>query len=92
MAKVIIAAIMNSHTNKNNTVVDDSTVVESIDEMNTFISDNQDETYKISFEFYLTTNPSVNYNSTEVEKYDATYDSERISYQTALLVLGNKDL
>lgn len=92
MSKVIVAAILENFSTETDFVIDDTTVVESIDELNTYIRDNRDETMGIVFEFYFTTDKKVNYNSGIVAQMDAMVDSVQITYQTALLVLCNKGM
>lgn len=92
MAKVIIAAIINSFSTDNDYIIDDTTLVESIDEMNTFIRDNRDDTLNITFDFFFTSNPELNYHSTIGEQMDGIEQGVEIAYTTALLVLHNKGL
>lgn len=92
MAKVIIAAIINSFTQDDDYIIDDATVIESLDEMNTFIRDNRDDTFNITFDFFFTVDPDIKYGSTLSEQIDGMNNGNQITYQTALLVLGNKDL
>lgn len=92
MSKVIIAAILENFSTETDFVIDDTTVVESIDEMNTYIRDNRDETMGVVFEFYFTTNSDIHYGSGIVAQMDAMVDATQVSYQTALLALCAKSL
>lgn len=92
MPKIIIAAILERFTTETDFVIDDTTVVESIDELNTYIRDNRDETMGVVFEFFFTTDKDINYGSGVVAQMDAIPHAVQISYQTALLVLCNKGL
>jgi len=87
MPKVIIAAILENFSTASDFVIDDTTVVESIDEMNTYIRDNRDESMGVVFEFFFTTDPEINYGSGIEAQMDAMVDATPISYQTALLTL-----
>lgn len=87
MPKVIIAAILENFSTESEFIIDDTTVVESIDEMNTYIRDNRDETMGVVFEFYFTTDSKISYGSGIGEQMDAMVSATQISYQTALLAL-----
>lgn len=92
MSKIIIAAILENFSTEKEFVIDDTTVVESIDEMNTYIRDNRDETMGVVFEFFFSTDQNLNYGSGIEAQMDAMVDATQITYQTALLVLCNKGL
>lgn len=92
MPKVIIAAILEQFSTETDFVIDDTTVVESIDEMNTYISDNRDDTMGVVFEFFFSTDRDLNYGSGISAQMDAMTRSTQISYQTALFALGNRGL
>lgn len=92
MPKVIIAAILESFTTETEFVIDDTTVVESVDELNTYIRDNRDETMGVVFEFFFTTDKDINYGSGIAAQMDAMVDATPITYQTALLTLCSKEL
>lgn len=92
MSKVIIAAILENFSSETDFVIDDTTVVESIDEMNTYIRDNRDETMGVVFEFFFTTDDKINYGSGIEAQMDAMVDATQITYQTALLALCSKSL
>ena len=91
MPKIIIAAILEKFTTETEFVIDDTTVVESVDELNTYIRDNRDETMGVVFEFFFTTDKDINYGSGIVAQMDAMVESTPITYQTALLTLGTKE-
>ena len=92
MPKVIVAAILEAFSTESEFVIDDTTVVESIDELNTYIESNRDETMGIVFEFYFSIDSKLNYDSGIEAQMDGMAAGVQISYQTALLSLCNKSL
>lgn len=92
MAKVIIAAVIKSLTEGVEYKIDNITVSEGIDEMNTFIDDTRDDTFRIEYKFYFTVDPNIEYWTSSEDKIKALNESIEISYQTTLLVLCNKGL
>lgn len=90
MSKIIIAAILENFSTETDFVIDDTTVVESIDEMNTFIEYNRDDTMGVVFEFFFTTDPELNYDSGIEAQMEGMVEATQITYQTSLLTLCNK--
>lgn len=92
MAKVLVLACMSAFDDETHFHIDNMSVIESIDEMNTFISDNRDQTLGIHFKYFFPTNVNLNYNSSIEEQMEELKHSEEINYALALLVLCNKVL
>lgn len=92
MTKVLIVSIINGFSGQNHYMVDDTTVVESIDQLNTYIRDNRDDTMDITFQFYFVQNQELDYNSSVEEQMQELNSAPQISHATALLLLCNKVL